>query len=68
MLKIHSNINIRSGDSRLLTELPNKSQVMLVLALSMSPALSLTDCTREVRSAVTHRSNDHPMYLKKESD
>lgn len=63
MLKIHSNINIRSGDSRLLTDLPNKSQVMLVLALSVSPALSLTDCTREVRSAVTLTQIKWPSHV-----
>lgn len=53
MLKIHSNINIRSRDCGLLIDLPDKSQVMLVLAVSVSSALSQTDCTREVRSAVT---------------
>lgn len=53
MLKILSNINIRSKDFRLITGLPNKSQVMLMLAVFMSSAMSQTDCTGEVRSAVT---------------
>lgn len=53
MLKFNSNINIRSRDFTLITGLPNKSQVVLLLAVSMSSAMSQTDCTREVSSAVT---------------
>lgn len=53
MLKIHSKINIRSRDIRCITGLPNKSQVMLVLAVFMSSAMLQTDCTTEVSSVVT---------------
>lgn len=53
ILKIPSNINIISRTFRLITGFPNRSQLMLVMAVSMLSAVLQTDCTREISSAVT---------------